>query len=117
MMSSVVPPAHSITRRIFANMTAHCSSSPSGALPVAGSRGKIPLLITRDPMRVAAGIGFSCSIPGTSKLRRLLTIIFLLSHMFIGPGHHLTHGSPGFDIGNQLGFTLGQLFSLFHDSF
>src|SRR6185295_10528442 len=115
MMSSVVPPAHSITRRILANITAHCSSSPSGAFPVAGSLGKIPLLMTREPIRVAAGIGFSCSIPATSKLRRLLTVTFLLSHVFIRPGHNLTHGSSGFNICNEIGFTSGEFLRLRHN--
>src|SRR5262249_40683167 len=41
IMSSVVPPAVSITRRTLANIAAHCASRSAGTAPVAGSAPEI----------------------------------------------------------------------------
>jgi hypothetical protein len=58
MMSSVRPPAASITVRMWANIQRHCSSSVAATSPVAGSFPCMLLAYTRLPIRVAAGIGF-----------------------------------------------------------
>jgi hypothetical protein len=77
-MSSTEPPAASITRLIFANISLHWLSTSGGVFRVSGSMPKIPLVIMNGPMMHAIGIGFSWWSPGTSRLRRLLmTLSFL----------------------------------------
>src|SRR5207249_11345902 len=53
-------------------------SISDGIFRVSGSIPNIPLLIMNGPITHPIGIGFSCWSPGTSKLRRLLTISRLL---------------------------------------
>src|SRR5579862_4828437 len=73
-MSSVVPPAVSMTRRTLANIAAHCWSRSSGTLPVAGSAPEIAPDTTNGPRRLALGIGLTCRAPATSMLRRFSMI-------------------------------------------
>src|SRR5437773_8687296 len=75
MMSSTEPPAASMTRRTLASMSLHWLSTSGGIFRVSGSIPNIPLLIMNGPITHPIGIGFSCWSPGTSKLRRLLTIL------------------------------------------
>src|SRR5690349_16290281 len=71
-MSSVVPDAASMIRRRCRNTSAHCSSIPSGTLPVFGSLPAITLLTTNGPILLADGIGASWWNPSISMLCRFM---------------------------------------------